>query len=77
MRSSFRNSKAPISDSMRATVSPSDPAATTASTGSTGSTGSTDTVIELIFECYRRHAPPAADKRTPVDKHPTVHERVI
>ncbi|CKR91505.1 Uncharacterised protein [Mycobacterium tuberculosis] len=71
MRSSFRNSKAPISDSMRATVSPSDPAATTASTGST------DTVIELIFECYRRHAPPAADKRTPVDKHPTVHERVI
>ncbi|HCB80150.1 MAG TPA: hypothetical protein DEQ00_01970 [Mycobacterium tuberculosis] len=59
---------------MRATVSPSDPAATTASTGSTGST---DTVIELIFECYRRHAPPAADKRTPVDKHPTVHERVI
>ncbi|WP_172643165.1 hypothetical protein [Mycobacterium tuberculosis] len=41
------------------------------------STGSTDTVIELIFGCYRRHAPPAADKRTPVDKHPTVHERVI
>ncbi|QOO64561.1 hypothetical protein EUB03_06500 [Mycobacterium tuberculosis] len=53
------------------------PTATTASTGSTGSTGSTDTVIELIFGCYRRHAPPAADKRTPVDKHPTVHERVI